>query len=375
MHLFSKERAQALLRTADIQIDGTRPWDVTIYNDKIYRRVALGGSLAVGESYMDGWWDTPALDQFCEHIMRGRVQHSLSELAMLPYRMRAKFSNMQSKARARKVAEAHYDLGNDLYEAMLDSRMIYTSGYWSSPTHPATNLDAAQEAKLDLICRKIGLKAGQVVLDIGCGWGGFLKFAAEKYGARGVGITVSKEQLALAEERCAGLPIEFRLQDYRDVTGSFDHVVSIEMIEAVGYKNFNVYFKKAHEVLKEGGFFLLQAIGAQYTSQTTDPWIDTYIFPNGMLPSATQIAQATDRLFVIEDVHNFGPDYDKTLMAWFENFDRAWPSLREKYGERFYRMWKYYLLCCAGLFRSRQNQLWQIVFSKGGTPGGYSTVR
>lgn len=375
MDTFSKEKAKKFLARADIQINGSRPWDITVHDERLFKRAALGGSLAVGESYMDGWWDAASLDELFTRVMRARLSDVSEGILMLPYLLQAKLTNMQNKRRALKVAEAHYDLGNDLYERMLDSRMMYTCGYWSSPTSPAKDLDDAQEQKLDLICRKIGLKPGQTVLDIGCGWGGFLKFAAEKYGAKGVGITVSKEQLALAQERCKGLPIELRLEDYRDTTGQFDHVVSIEMIEAVGYRNFKTYFAKAHEVLKEGGFFLLQVIGADRTVKYTEPWIDKYIFPNGMLPSASQMAQAVDRLFVIEDMHNFGADYDKTLMQWFANFDAAWPQLREKYGDRFYRMWKYYLLMCAGSFRARHNQLWQIVFSKGGVPGGYTTVR
>jgi cyclopropane-fatty-acyl-phospholipid synthase len=253
--------------------------------------------------------------------------------------------------------------------------MIYTAAYYSG-TPKAQTLAEAQEAKLDLICRKIGLKKGDRVLDIGCGWGGFAQYATEKYGASVVGITVSKEQLALAKERCKGLPIELRLQDYRDLNEQFDHIVSIEMIEAVGHKNFRTYFEVVERCLKNGGFFLLQAIGSQESITTGgDAWMDKYIFPNGELPSMQQISEAAAGLLIIEDVHNFGADYDRTLTEWFNNFDAAWPQLKAKYGERFYRMWKYYLLQCAGLFRSRFLQDWQIVFSKGGVPGGYTTVR
>lgn len=361
-----------LLTGADIQIGGNRPWDIAIHDDRLYDRIVAQGSLGFGEAYMDGWWDATALDQFFTKLLGARVQeHFAFTLPNIIAGLKSRLINLQSRARARLVAEAHYDLGNDLYEAMLDTHMVYTAAYWKE----AKNLDEAQEAKLDLICRKIGLKKGDRVLDIGCGWGSFAKFAAENYGAQVVGITVSVEQAALAKERCKGLPVEIRVQDYREVRESFDHIVSVEMFEAVGYKNFREYFKVAARCLKEGGLFLLQTIGNNASVTSGDPWIEKYIFPNGMLPSMAQIGKAVEKLFVVEDVHNIGADYDPTLMAWFHNFEKAWPALREKYGDRFYRMWKYYLLVCAGLFRSRTLNDWQLVLAKGGVPGGYVSVR
>lgn len=251
--------------------------------------------------------------------------------------------------------------------------MTYTCGYWKD----AKTLDEAQEAKLDLVCRKIGLKKGDRVLDIGCGWGSFAQYAAEKYGASVVGVTVSKEQVALGSERVKGLPVEIRLQDYRAISdGPYDHIVSLGMFEHVGHKNYRTYMKKVHELLKDGGLFLLHTIGSNQLTPISDPWIDRYIFPNGMLPSVQQLGASIEKLFVMEDWHNFGADYDKTLMNWYLNFEKAWSSLKEKYGERFCRMWRYYLLFTAGAFRSRQNnQLWQIVLSKNGVPGGYQSIR
>lgn len=361
-----------LLQKADVQIGGDRPGDITIHDERAYSRVLAQGSLGLGESYMDGWWNTSSIDVLIDKVMSARLNEKFRlALPEVWAYLKARVMNLQSRARATEVAEAHYDLGNDLYEAMLDKHMVYTCAYWKD----ATTLDEAQEAKLDLVCRKLGLKAGDRVLDIGCGWGSFAKFAAEKYGVSVVGITVSKEQLALAEERCKGLPVEIRFQDYRTMDEKFDHIVSIEMIEAVGYKNFREYFEVAHRCLKEGGLFLLQAIGGPTTGFAGDPWIEKYIFPNGMLPSLSQLGRAIEGLFVIEDLHNIGVDYDKTLMAWFHNFDAAWPKLKEKYDERFYRMWKYYLLLCAGLFRSSSLGDWQLVFSPHGVRGGYESVR
>ncbi len=363
---------EGLLEKADIRIGGGRPGDLIVHNDRVYARILRQGSLGLGESYMDGWWDSDAIDETIAKILRAELQkHVQFNWATIWPVVKAFLFNLQSSSRARIVGEQHYDIGNDLYAKMLDKRMVYTCGYWKA----ADNLDDAQEAKLDLICRKVGLKAGDRVLDIGCGWGSFLKYAAERYGVSGVGITVSQEQAKLARENCKGLPIEIRVQDYRSVNEKFDHLVSIGMFEHVGYKNYRAYFEMARRCLKDDGLFLLHSIGGNRSVHDADPWINRYIFPNGMLPSIAQVGKAIQTLFVMEDWHNFGPYYDKTLMAWHKNFEKAWPELREKYDDRFYRMWRYYLLICAGTFRARHAELWQIVLSPTGVPGGYASIR
>ncbi|OGG82314.1 cyclopropane-fatty-acyl-phospholipid synthase [Candidatus Kaiserbacteria bacterium RIFCSPLOWO2_02_FULL_56_11] len=371
----AEQVAKGVLAKADIHVGGSRPWDVTVHDPRTYRRVLRDGSLGLGESYGEGWWDAPAVDEFITKLLRADVRRhlrlTLADLALL---LQSVVLNLQDHSRAFKIGEAHYDIGNDLYRVMLDSRMAYTCGYWSG-SPPAKTLAEAQEAKLDLVCRKIGLEEGQRVLDIGCGWGSFAKFAAEKYGAQVVGITVSKEQVALGKELCKGLPVELRLQDYREVDETFDHIVSLGMFEHVGCKNYREYFKVAQRCLKEGGLFLLHTIGSNVSARSGEPWLTKYIFPGGMLPSMAQVARAAEGLFVIEEAHNFGADYDKTLMAWFANFDAAWLSLRARYDDRFYRMWKYYLLMCAGTFRARSNQLWQIILSPHGVAGGYRAIR
>lgn len=361
-----------LLKKADITIGGDRPQDITVHDERLFNRVIRYGSLGLGEAYMDGWWDANNIDVFIHKTLSAHVEDKIRfNVASIFAITKAFLLNLQSSSRAHTVGKVHYDLGNDLYEAMLDKRMVYTCGYWKD----ATTLDEAQEAKLELVCKKIGLKKGDRVLDIGCGWGSFTKYAAEKYGASVVGITISREQAALARERSQGLPIEIRVQDYRDLDEQFDHIVSLGMFEHVGVKNYRIYFEVARRCLKDGGLFLLHTIGDNISRTTSDPWINTYIFPGGVIPSAAQITRASEGLFVIEDWHNFGTDYDKTLMAWWRNFDAVWPSLKEKYGERFYRMWKYYLLTCAGAFRARKTQLWQIVLSKEGVSGGYLSMR
>lgn len=367
-----EQRVASLLEGTGVTLNGNQPWDLQVHNPKLYARVLSEGSVGFGESYMDGWWDCDQIDELIHRIFSHNAQSKLRpSAALVKDLLLARLSNRQNQKRAFDNGQAHYDLGNDLYEAMLDRRLVYTCAYWKD----AQNLDEAQEAKLDLVCRKIGLKPGQHVLDIGCGWGSFAKFAAEKYGARVTGITVAKEQVALGQELCKGLPVEIRLQDYRDVNEQFDHIISLGMFEHVGYKNFRSYFEVAHRCLKDNGVFLLHTIGGLKPSTTIDPWIAKYIFPGSMLPSASQISKAFEGLFVMEDWHNFGAYYDHTLMAWQQNFEAHWNELSSHYDERFRRMWNFYLKSCAGSFRARVNQLWQIVFTKNGVPGGYQTVR
>ena len=367
-----ENRAREILSLADVKINGDRPWDIRVHNDNLYHRVFSHGSLGLGEAYMDGWWDAPVLDEFFYKILRAELDDKVSKnwrLALLF--LKARLLNLQSKSRAFKIGEYHYDIGNELYSLMLGKTMAYSCGYWKN----AGNLDDAQKAKLDLICKKLGLKSGMRVLDIGCGWGSFAKFAAEKYGVDVVGITVSRKQMELGRQRCRGLPVTIRLQDYRGLNETFDRIVSVGMIEHVGEKNYRTFMEIVYRSLKDQGLFLLHTIGGNVSTHSIDPWTGKYIFPNAVLPSIRQIAAATERLFVMEDWHNFGSDYDRTLMAWFDNFHSNWGKIKSNYDPRFYRMWKYYLLFCAGSFRARKNQLWQIVFSKKGVAGGYAFLR
>jgi cyclopropane-fatty-acyl-phospholipid synthase len=368
-----KKPVEQLLNYAGIKINGNDPWDIKIYDDRFYKRAVTEVELGMGESYMDKWWDAEKIDELIYRILRADLLNKVKRNYKIALQLAGFYLiNMQARRRAFIIGERHYDLGNDLFQSMLDKRMNYSCAYWKN----AETLDEAQENKLDLICRKLYLKPGMRVLDIGCGWGAFGKYAAEKYDAQVVGITVSKEQVALGEELCKGLPVEFRLQDYRQVNEKFDRIISVGMIEHVGHKNYREYFKVAARNLIDDGLFLLHTIGEVRSVKKTDAWTHKYIFPNGMLPSIAQLSKAVEGLFIIEDLHNFGADYDKTLMAWFKNFNDNWEHLKNKYSERFYRMWKYFLLSSAGAFRARnKNQLWQLVLSKNGVPDGYISVR
>lgn len=361
-----------LLEMVDVRIAGDRPWDLQVHSPGFFDRVLAGGSLALGESYMEGVWDCEQLDQFFHRVLSGRLENKLRTSARAFWSAaRAMAVNLQKGRRAFTVGRRHYDLGEEIFTAMLDRRMTYSCGYWKK----AATLDEAQEAKLDLICRKIGLRAGQSVLDIGCGWGSFAGFAAERYGARIVGVTVSRNQARYAQKLYAHLPVEIHLRDYRDIRETFDHVVSVGMFEHVGCKNYRTYMETVARCLSPEGCFLLHTIGRNRSGVNFDPWIEKYIFPNSMLPSARQITDAAEGLFVLRDWHAFGEYYDPTLMAWHANCERSWETGALALEKRFQRMWRYYLLVSAGSFRSDHNQLWQVLFSKIGCRRAETAVR
>lgn len=372
MSQWARKVLESLLESANVQIGGSKPWDIRIQDNRFFRRVLGQGSLGLGESYMDGWWECERPDELIFRVLQAGLDSRVSSGARAGVQLlAASFLNLQSRARAFVVGERHYDISTDLYRKMLDERMSYSCGYWQQ----ATTLDEAQEHKLDLICRKLDIQPGQRVLDIGCGWGSFSGFAAERYGAEVVGVTISREQAEFAKQRYGHLPVDIRLQDYRSLNEPFDRIVSIGMFEHVGYKNYRTYMEVARRCLHDDGLFLLHTIGNRRTVVHGDPWMHRYIFPNGMLPSIKQVGIAIENRFIMEDWHNFGADYDRTLLAWHDNFMAGWDGFVTAFGERFCRMWKYYLLACAGSFRARKMQLWQIVLSPEGVPGGYHTVR
>lgn len=368
----TKQMANELLQTIGITINGNQPWDIQVYNENLYPRVLQYGALGLGESYMDHWWDCAQLDEFFARIASVNLEKKIKNNKRLLWNLFiTQFLNFFNRKHALELGKKHYDLGNALFEKMLDPRMVYTCAYWKD----ATELEEAQLAKLELACQKLQLKPGMRLLDIGCGWGALAKYAAEKYGVHVVGVTISKEQCEYAKRLCTGLPIEIRFQDYRDIQGTFDRIVSLGMFEHVGFLNYHLYMNIVHRSLVANGLFLLHTIGSNATYFKTNAWTAKYIFSSGMLPSIAQIGKAVENLFVMEDWHNFGADYDKTLMAWHANFNKNWDHLKNHYDDRFFRMWNYYLLSSAGGFRSRQIQLWQIVFSKNGIRNGYLSVR
>ncbi len=377
MHSIQR-KFQDLLDQGGITINGNKPWDIRINNEQLYNRLLTNVELAVGESYMDNWWSCNRLDEFFFRIFNAKIDYQIFKTplfwrnTMLQSFLKRMYSlfNFQTKSKATEVDAQHYSIGNDLFKFMLAKRMIYTCAYWKN----AETLEEAQEKKLELICQKLQLEPGMKVLDIGCGWGGFAQYAAENYGVMVTGLTISKAQYEVARNLCYDFPVEIRLQDYRDLlqeNSIYDRVVSLGMFEHVGYKNHLDYMRIVAHLLKKEGLFLLHTIGSNLSNIMTDRWIDTYIFPNGQLPSIAQIGTSIEGLFVMEDWENFGIYYDKTLMAWHHNFTTHWNELKQVYDDRFRRMWEFYLLSSAASFRARKNQLWQLVLSKNGCKNGY----
>jgi len=359
----SRKIVEALLSETGVRINGPDPWDIQVRDERFYARVLKDGSLGLGESYMAGWWDCARIDEFIWRVLKGNLEEKVrGNLRMFLAYLSARLFNRQSLARAKIVARRHYDLGNDLFFSFLDPHNQYSCAYFQG----TDDLTEAQQKKLDLICRKIDLHPQDHILDIGCGWGGFARYAAEHYGCEVTAINISEEQIRHARESCQDLPVKILCQDYRQIEGRFDKIVSVGMFEHVGRKNYRTFMKIAHRCLKEEGIFLLHTIGGNVSRINCDPWISRYIFPNGMLPSIAQIAKAAEDLFVIEDLHNLGPHYDRTLLAWNDRFQKARDGLAGKYDPVFKRMWEYYLLSCAGSFRARNIQLWQIVMTKTG---------
>jgi cyclopropane-fatty-acyl-phospholipid synthase len=371
LHLRSHIQRILEEQECDVVLDGGRPFDPRVHDERLFRRILVAGSLGMGDAYVDGDWDCERLDQLFDRLLRAGVDRRFGKSVSLLGALRAKLQNLQRPSRAGEVGRRHYDAGNDLFEAMLGEPRVYSCAYWRR----ASTLGEAQEAKLALVCDKLDLKPGMRVLDLGCGFGDAARFVAERHQAEVVGVTVSAEQARAARQRCRGLRVDIRLQDYREVHGCFDRILSLGMFEHVGPRNYRTYMRVARGLLPPDGLALIQTIGTPETASAPDPWIARHIFPNSKLPSAVQICRAAEGLFILEDWHNFGPDYDTTLLHWHRNLEAAWPDLARQYDERFHRMWRYYLLFSAGTFRARYNQLWQIVLSPEGTTRHYRSVR
>ncbi len=368
----ARDRLGTLLESAGIAIDGSRPWDIRVNDQRFYRRILAQGSLGAGEAYMDGWWDCERLDECFARLLAARLDHHLRTPGMLGLVVLSWLGNLQNRRRSRRVAQQHYDLSNSLYQAMLGPTMQYTCAYYGIEGRERS-LDDAQRAKLALIAGKLNLEPGMKVLELGGGFGELARYLAAEHGCEVVSYNISTRQVEFGRERCQGLPVDIRLADYRDaaeISEQFDRVVSIGLMEHVGPKNYRGFFQLAAQRLKPGGLALIHTIGGNISRSRADAWISKYIFPGGVIPSTAQLTRAQEGLFVLEDWHNFGPDYDRTLMAWEANFRAAWPELKTSEGldERFYRMWRYYLLSCAGAFRARSLNLWQMVLSHGDVP-------
>jgi len=364
----SAERVIAeLLAKADVTVNGPNPWDLQVRDDRAYDRVLREGSIGFGEAFMARWLDCDRVDLLVDRVYRAQLNEQVEAKAALFEAFKARINPFGSRARSFEIGEWHYDTGNDLFEKMLDPYMVYSCAYW----HRADTLDDAQRDKLELICRKLQLQPGMRVLDIGCGFGGLARYAAEHYGVSVTGLTVSKRQAELATRKASGLPVEFLLKDYRDVNDTFDRVVSVGMFEHVGRRHHREFFAACDRCLKPSGLLVLHTIG-YLKEQPLNPWYDKYIMPGVEFPTVSNIVDTVGPNFALENFHSWeGAHYDKTLMAWFERFQHSWDELKTAYDDKFYQMWKLYLQGCAGGFRAGKMRVWQRVFSKD-LPGGYA---
>jgi len=371
-------RIAELLNEIGVTLNGNKPYDIQVHDNRLFKKILTQGSIGAGEAYVEGMWDCEQLDELFFRICR----HKLYDKIYSPWQegylnICNTFINQQSPEKSKAVAERHYNLGNLFYERMLGKSMAYTCGYWKEATH----LDDAEFAKYDLVCKKAQLKPGDIVLEIGCGWGGLAKYMAEKYGCEVHAMDIGKEPATYAKSFCKDLPVTIHHCDYRETSIynpkgiQFDKIVSVGVLEHIGYKNYRELIQIMRHCIKDDGIALLHSIGGNTSKKFCEPWIDKYIFPHGMLPSLKQLGKVFENTFIIEDHHNFGVFYNKTLLAWHANLNQHWDELKKTYDERFHRMMNYYLLSCAGGFRARDMQLWQFVLTPKGMLEYYQSVR
>jgi len=339
---------------------------IVIKNNKTYQKILFGGGIAAGESYIQGWWTSPDLTKVIqvlgrEQAVQDKIEKRIAKVMAIPSWIYHK-TRKNTRHGAKKNILAHYDLGNDMYKLFLDKEMLYSSAIY--PTAEAS-LEAAQQHKLKTICERLGLKKGETLLEIGTGWGALAIYAAQHYGVKVTTTTISEEQFSYAQARIKSLGLEDQIEllksDYRELTGQYDKLVSIEMIEAVGHEYMASFFETCNRHLKPHGKMLIQAItiaDQRYDSYRSNvDFIQRYIFPGGCLPSITVMANnVTNKTdMVISALHDIGMDYARTLKHWREQFEFSLVEIKKLgYGDDFIRLWRFYLSYCEGAFLERK---------------------
>lgn len=355
---------------------GTPQAMIEVKNPAFYSRVLSGGSIAAAEAYMDGWWDSPDLTLVMELMAANistldSIESRVSLLSKFAYRVGHWF-NRNTVENSAKNIEAHYDLSNDLYQTFLDKRMLYSSALYRNETD---SLERAQENKMERLCQQLNLSERDHVIEIGTGWGAMAIYMAQRYGCRVTTTTISEQQFQYAQQMIENLGLQDQItllkEDYRNLTGQYDKLVSIEMIEAVGKEYLKSYIKKCQSLLKPKGLMAIQAITIadqryDYYSNNVD-FIQKYIFPGGFLPSVTALTQATTQYsdLVLRDLFDIGEDYAKTLSDWKTRFNLAESRVRALgFDTRFIRMWNYYFCYCEGGFRAKSISTVHMTFQR-----------
>jgi cyclopropane-fatty-acyl-phospholipid synthase len=360
----SQRVIESILEPQDIHINGNRPWDMVVRDERVFRDIVTRGSLGLGNAYTQGWWDSPALDEWMYRVSQSPALRSARTLTHIIPNALATASeflyNTQSLPRSQHVLKKHYELNLPLFANMLDPLMQYSCAHFGN----TKTLPEAQVEKLDLIARKLEISERDTLLDIGSGWGGLAKYFSENKGCSVTGINISQKQIQFSEKFAPSQKVSFQNRDYRQIEGIFDKVVSVGMFEHVGPQNYRAFMKSAHKALRPGGLLLIQSITKSTSDKICDPWIKRNIFPNSHIPSLAQVSAAAEDLFVLESVQNIGEHYDKTLMCWHKNFTKNWEKISPSFDSAFQRKWTYYLLTCAGVFRARELGCCQVLFRK-----------
>lgn len=376
-----KKFVEELFSQAGIEVNGSNPWDPQIHNPIAYNMTVGNGLIGAGEAYMRGYWDCEQLEEFFRRAVQvdlaKRMPWNLSTATLVT---KARLMNLQLPKRAWEVGRMHYDLPREVWECTLDFAMTGSCAYYRFPDE---TLDQAQQNKLNLTLKKVGLQKGHSLLDIGVGWAAFSGLSAITYGAKPIGITVSEGQREYIRSRYGDI-VDVRVHPWQQTVleQPVDRIISVEMFEHVGSDNYRKFFQLCRDSITDDGLMLLHTIVGHNPSKHIDPWMDKYIYPGGCIPTLGQITTAVHGLFHVEDVHDIGGHYPATLLAWMANFRRNWDVVKalgpKRLGmdpEVFCRMWYYHYMASAGGFLSRVISVHQIVLSTNGVPGGYQSIR
>lgn len=377
-----KSHVISFLEKAGIAIGGPNDFDIHVNDDRFYEMFFKDRTVGAGEAYTEGFWDVKDLKLLAEKIfLSGKLDHQYGFLNNLIYQL----NKAQGKLKALFDIKKTYDHNIELYRAMLDKRLLYTCAYWNNIDYSVANLDLAQEQKLELVCQKLGLHQqpkGQSILDYGCGFAGFAKYAHEKYGAKVVGITISKLQYKVAKEICKGLPIEIRFQDYRDIPKGelYDHLVALGIIEHITVKNAREFILNAKSHLKNEKYqdnrFVLHGMFTNGTEHRIDPWMEKYIFPGAEIFTFKHLFDMIHGVFYCQDFHPFGPDYSLTADAWYQRLEMNYGNLLpSEQNNEFMRTFEFYLKTASASFLTQRNNLMQMVLTHGPVINGLEPVR